>query len=73
MQGRWIPLKKEEGGDAWSTTLPKKMKSGFYFFKVEAGEGSRFARDSYLFQIYRPGMRAYMQPLTTTTLTEGTP
>lgn len=63
IQGRWITLKKEKDDAVWTTVLEKKMKPGFYFFKVEAGEGRDFARDSYLFQIYRGGMHAYMTPL----------
>jgi peptidoglycan/xylan/chitin deacetylase (PgdA/CDA1 family) len=62
MQGRRIPL-DEEGEGLWSATLARTMKPGFYFFKVEAGSGPSFARDSYLFQIYRPGTQAYMVPL----------
>lgn len=66
IQGHWIPLSHGDDSGSWVAVLGKKMKPGFYFFKVEAGDDTTFARDSYLFQIYRPGMHAYMLPLSPT-------
>jgi len=66
IQGHWINLKPGAAPSTWVATLEKKMKPGFYFFKVEVGSGATFARDSYLFEIYRPGMRNYMIPLSPT-------
>jgi peptidoglycan/xylan/chitin deacetylase (PgdA/CDA1 family) len=73
IQGHWVSLTKAKGEDAWTTVLQKKMKPGFYFFKVESGDDNNFARDSYLFQIYRPGMHAYMQALTSAAQSEDAP
>jgi peptidoglycan/xylan/chitin deacetylase (PgdA/CDA1 family) len=66
LQGGWVTLQKEEGEGAWSLTLRKEIKPGFYFCKIESGGGPSFAKDNYLFQIYRPGMQAHMVPLSPT-------
>jgi peptidoglycan/xylan/chitin deacetylase (PgdA/CDA1 family) len=71
--GRWIPLTQEAGTPVWDAVLGKKMRPGFYFFKIEAGDGLSLARDSYLFEIYRPNMHPYMVTLSPDAASQGTP
>jgi peptidoglycan/xylan/chitin deacetylase (PgdA/CDA1 family) len=63
LQGERMELARDEERGGWSFSLKKKMKPGFYFLKIEAGQSKLLRHDSYLFQIYANAWTKWFDPI----------